>query len=132
MNAAFNVEVSSDGMLMRLTLTGFLDELTVREFIAARDAAFRKLRCGPNQHLTLCDVSDAALQSQPAIQAFAGLLAQPERRSRRMAIVVRSPLATIQVRRMISNRPDIKLFGSTSEAEGWLLEPDTQKTSASG
>jgi len=125
MDSAFSFDVEPWGFV-RVRIAGFLDQGSFAAFVSARDEAYRKLTCKPGEHLTLIDVSEAVLQTQDVVAMFRGLLAQPKLRSRRQAIVTGSSLVRMQVRRIISDRPDIGMFEDMDQAETWLRQPDAR------
>jgi hypothetical protein len=121
MEASYTIDVEPEAGILRFVLRGFFDDATIAAFIADRRVAFAKLRTPPNQHLTLVDVSECAIQSQEAFERFRALLAEPRARSRRMAFVVGSSLARMQIRRLAPDRPEISAFVSKADAEAWLM-----------
>ena len=119
MNATHSIEVDPTGFV-RYTLGGFFDEVSVASLRAERAAKFPLLRTAPNQHVTLCDVSRCAIQSQEALAALGGILMEPQWRARRVAFVVGGALARMQVRRLVENMPHVQCFDDTAGAEAWL------------
>ena len=109
---------------MHFTLSGFFDEATFARFVEDRRAAFAKLTCAPNAHLTLVDLSECLLQPQVLAAAFQKLMAEPETRSRRMAFVFGTSPTRMQVRRILAARDDIGLFADEASAMAWLREAD--------
>ena len=79
---SFDVEPERD--LVRITLSGFFTPVDVRHFVAARDDAHRRLRCGPHAYLTLVDMRTMEIQAQETVTAFQGVLAAPQAASRRI------------------------------------------------
>lgn len=108
--------------LIRVTLSGFFDPGGLAGFDRARRAALARLRCGPNQHDTLVDVSELKLQAQGVFEAFRAMIAAPETRSRRLAFVTGHAAIRMQVRRLI-DRDDIRCFADLAAAEAWLAAP---------
>ncbi len=123
MDGTFAFTVDPDRDLVRTRLTGFFDDAVIARYLEARAAAFRQLRCGPNRHLSLTDVRDMKIQSQDMVAAFAGILADPAYRSRRLAFVVATSLARMQLRRALGERAGngVELFVDMAEAERWLM-----------
>jgi hypothetical protein len=124
MEASHSINVDPSTSTVTITVTGFFDQPALMRLVADREEAYKKLRCPPNQHVTLCDVSDCALQSQDMVAGFRQMIADPRRRSRRLAFVVGSSLARMQIRRMIAGRDDVLCFVDRNEAAAWLREPD--------
>ncbi|MEG8041203.1 STAS/SEC14 domain-containing protein [Sphingomonas sp. LR60] len=114
---SFDVEPHRD--LVRITLAGFFTPDDVERFVAARDAAHRQLRCGPNAHVTLVDMRAMQIQSQETVTAFQQVLADPRHTSRRLAFVVARSLARLQIKRAASER-EAAYFTAVDEAEAWV------------
>lgn len=107
--------------LVTINIGGFFAQPDIDAFEQERDVAHRKLRCGPNQHLTLVDMREMLIQSQDAIVGFQRVLNNPAKASKRIAIVVSQTLARMQVERAAERR-DVKYFTSEpEEARKWLL-----------
>lgn len=123
MTATFSVVADPARDLVRITLTGFFDERSIAGFLAARRAAHAQLRCGPNRHVTLADTSRIAIQTQDMVARWGGILADPAYRSRRLAFVVGSTLARMQLQRAIGSR-HAQVFTDHAAAETWLFAPD--------
>lgn len=106
--------------LVRITLAGFFDDHAIAEFLRLREREHARLRCGPNQHLTLTDVRGLAIQTQDMVARWGAVLAAPEYRSRRLGFVTASTLARMQLQRAIGSR-DAQVFTDLAEAEAWVL-----------
>jgi len=68
----------------------------------------------------LNDISGMAIQSQDVIAKWQAFLTNPAHRSRRLAFVVASALARMQLQRAIGDR-DAQVFTNAQEAEQWLF-----------
>lgn len=123
MEAHHAIVAEPDRDLVRITLSGFFDPSQVDRFDAARQAAYRRLRCAPNLHLTLCDVSGMKIQSQDVVAAFTKVVADPRTRSRRLAFIIGSWLARLQTQRT-AERPGVAYFKDVASAEAWLFAED--------
>ncbi len=123
MSANFSIQVDPIRDLVRIQMSGFFGQDDIESFLAARSDAHRKLRCPPNAHLTLNDVSGMKIQSQDVVAAFQAMLAAPDYRSRRLAFVTGSTLARGQLMRASVGRP-VRCFDSVAAAEAWLFEPE--------
>lgn len=121
MNGRYRIDVEPWGF-MRFTLSGLFDADVFARFVADREVAFAKLTCAPNAHLTLVDLRQCKLQPQVLADAFRRLMAEPHRRSLRMAFVFGDSPARMQVRRLLADRNDICLFTDEASAMGWLTE----------
>ena len=122
MTPSFSVVADPRRDLIRMRLSGFLTPDHVVQFFQARNEAHTRLRCAPNQHATIADVRDVAIQSQDMVQRFQTILSDPTYRSRRLAIVTPSSLARLQAYRAAGNR-DARFFTDMDEAEAWALTP---------
>jgi hypothetical protein len=120
MSAQFHIDVEPARDLVRIAMSGFFGPDDIEAFLAARSAAHKQLRCGPNRHLTLNDVRGMKIQSRQAVTAFQRMLADPDYRSRRLAFVVDRTLALFQLERALANR-DARCFATVAEAEDWLF-----------
>ena len=117
----FTFDVEPERHLMRVRLAGFFDDAAITRYVHARNMAFLKLRSGPNQHLSLIDVRGMAIQTQDVVVRWKSVLADPVYLSRRLAFVVASTLARMQLQRAIGSR-DAQCFLDELEAERWLLD----------
>lgn len=120
-NFSFDVDVSRD--LVIITLGGFFSRADIDAFLAAREAAHARLRCGPNQHVTLADVRAMQIQAQDIVTAWGDVLSGSAYRSRKLAFVQASSLARMQLQRAAAMR-DVRYFTAMADAEGWLFEDE--------
>lgn len=121
----FSVTTDPALHLLRVIMGGFFGINDVARLAEAHRIARLQLRCAPNQHLTLVDVSDCKLQAQEVVSAFQKMIGDPRYASRRLAFVTGSSLARMQVRRILT-RPGTGLFDDVAQAEAWLLEGNLQ------
>ncbi|RYD89429.1 MAG: hypothetical protein EOP61_31660 [Sphingomonadales bacterium] len=119
MSAQFSIEADPSRDLIRIRMAGFFTKEDIDAFLAARGAEHAKLRCGPNQHLTLNDLRDMKIQSQEMVDAFREVLADPLYRSRRLAFIVSPTLARSQLMRALDRRY-ARCFEDIWTAEAWL------------
>ena len=120
MRAEITIDIDVVRSLVRTRLAGFFDDAAIADFLAQRRQAFQRLRCAPNQHLSLTDVRDMAIQTQSVVSRWHQVLADPGYRSRKLAFVVASTLARMQLQRAIGSR-DAQVFTDPGEAERWVL-----------
>lgn len=123
MAASHSIDVDPDGVV-RYTLAGFFDPASLASLQAERAVKLPLLRTRPNRHVTLCDVSRCAIQSQEALVVLRSMLAEPRWQARRLAFVVGGALARMQVRRVAPTMPNVRWFDDIASAEAWLSEPD--------
>ena len=127
--ASFTIELEPARDLVRIRLSGFFSVDDVGRFQAELLLAHRRLGCGRRGGpLTINDISDMAIQSQDVVARWAAFLADPAHRSRRLAFVVGSTLARMQLQRTIGSR-DAKVFTASDEAELWLFTNVTDAAS---
>ncbi|MBB4100944.1 hypothetical protein [Sphingomonas kyeonggiensis] len=120
MSADFAIDVDPARDLVRIRMSGFFTPEDIDAFLAARAVAHTQLRCGPNQHLTLNDLSDMKIQSQDSVEMFRAMLADPIYRSRRLAFVIGRTLARTQLQRALDRRT-ARCFDDSWAAEAWLF-----------
>jgi len=120
MSADFAIDVDAARDLVRIRMSGFFTTEDIDAFLAARAVAHTQLRCGPNQHLTLNDLSDMKIQSQDSVEMFRAMLADPAYRSRRLAFVIGRTLARTQLQRALDRRT-ARCFDDSWAAEAWLF-----------
>jgi hypothetical protein len=123
MSGFFSIRVDPVHNIVRIRMSGFFTAEDIEAFLAERARAHRQLRCGPNEHLTLNDVSEMKIQSQEIVEAFREMLAAPEYRSRRLAFVSGSTLARGQLLRAATGR-NVRCFDDAASAEAWLFETE--------
>lgn len=131
MDANFVITVDPARDLVRIKLKGFFTPDTLEAFVEARRVAFQQLRCGPNQHLSFTDTREIGIQSQEMVAKFHALLASPAYRSRKLAFVVASSLARMQLMRAIGSR-SAQCFTDPAEAEAWLFAEEDERRAAVG
>ena len=119
--ASFTIEIDPSRDLVRIRLSGFFSVDDIGRFQAELLLAHRRLGCGRRGGpLTINDISNMAIQSQDVVARWGAFLADPAHRSRRLAFVVGSTLARMQLQRTINGR-DAKVFTAADEAEQWLF-----------
>ncbi|MBA3836873.1 MAG: hypothetical protein H2054_02420 [Sphingomonas sp.] len=123
MSANFSFDVDARRNLVLITLGGFFSRADVDAFLAAREVAHARLRCGPNEHVTLADVRAMKIQAQDIVVAWGDVLSGSAYRSRRLAFVQASSLARLQLKRAAAMR-DVGYFTSMADAEAWLFEEE--------
>ena len=120
MTAKFDINHYPDDGLLLITMSGFFEIADIEAFAVARDAAHTELKCGPNQHLTLVDITQMSIQKQDAVAEFQRILSNPKTASKRIAFVVPRSLARGQIQRAAQGR-NAEYFETIAEAEEWLI-----------
>ena len=121
MDANFSIHADPSRDLIRIRMSGFFTIDSIQAFLDARRDAHARLRCGPNEHLTINDLREMKIQSQDVVGKFYSVLADPAYRSRRLAFVVASSLARMQLVRALGSR-SAECFTDPLAAEQWLFE----------
>ena len=120
MSARFLIQPDSDNNLVRAVIAGFFTPDDFGRFLAAGDDARARLGRPVDAQLTLIDVRRMKIQSTVIVEAIARTLADPLRRSRRLAFVVGPTLFRSQLMRALGSRENC-CFGTVEEAEDFLL-----------
>ena len=110
--------------VVTINMSGFFLDDAIPLIATGMADALRKLNCGPNQHMTLIDVTGCQIQTQHIVGAFQKLVTNPMFRSRRLAVVVGSSLIKMQIRRIISDDSYARIFDNHSAAEAWLSQTE--------
>jgi hypothetical protein len=121
MSATFSIHVEPQRDLVRIRMSGFFTQADIEDFLEARRKAHQQLRCAPNAHLTINDLSGMKIQAQDIVANFQAMLASPDYRSRRLAFVTGSTLARGQLLRAATGRY-VRCFDDVATAEAWLFE----------
>lgn len=119
MSGSYSIDVDAQRSFVRMKLQGFFSPEEIVAFDAARREAYRQLRCAPNQHVTLVDMTATQIQSQEAVNAFSHSLMDPVTRSRRIAFLVSRSLARLQIKRASSSL-NAAYFHAEDDAIAWL------------
>ncbi len=124
------VEADAQARSLHLKLSGFFDGPAIERFVRDREAGYAKL--GPaGDHVTMCDVTECKIQSAESFEQFRALLMERRRWGRRMAFVApEGSLAALQIKRLIAERADLRVFYNIMEGWAWLREPCAIRPSA--
>lgn len=124
MVASFSIDVDAAASIVRITMSGFFNPSDIERFVDARNLAHRELCCGPNDHVTLVDITQMSIQSAESVEAFGRVLSEPRFASRGIAFVVARSLARAQICRAAAGR-NAMFFTASVDAERWLLDQFT-------
>jgi len=129
MAAHFTIRAEPSRDLIRITMSGFFTPDDIQAFYDARAIEHARLTCGPNQHVTLNDLS--GMKPPPGMvqkdESYIGpILAY---RSRKLAFVVDRTLARSQLMRALNGRT-AKCFDDRVAAERWLFAHDSEMVAA--
>jgi hypothetical protein len=120
MPGTYALSVDIERSLVFIELHGFFTPEEIAVFDQDRRAAYKRLKCAPQQHVTLVDMRHTQIQSQEAVTGFADCMADPMTRSRRIAFIISRSLARLQVKRAVGAR-NAAYFLTEEEARAWLL-----------
>lgn len=122
----FSVIVDMEHGCMETAISGFWTLETLRDFRrAVTEAGERIERATGQPAVSLCGYTNASIQSQEVIAAFADMMDNPIVRSRRVAMYTSGVMAKMQAQRATRHRPEIRFFSDVDEARAWLrTEPD--------
>ena len=119
--ASYSIDLEPARDLVRISMAGFFGVEDIDRFQAELVAARRRLGGRPGGGpLTINDVRGMAIQSQDVVARWGSFLTDPRHRSRRLAFVVASSLARMQLQRVIGGRT-AGVFTDEAEAERWLF-----------
>jgi len=123
MSAEYSFAVDSSRDLLRIRMAGFFTREDIIGFAEGLRQAHGLLACPPDAHVTLNDLRDLKIQSRETVDMFREMLANPQHRSRRLALLVSPTLARSQAMRVLDGRT-VRCFEDAARAEAWLLEPN--------
>lgn len=114
----YSLQLRPPGDLIVATLGGFFTLPQVVAYTGEAEAMIERCLHTHNGYRILIDISDCAIQSQEVTAAFERHVAGVPR-SRRVAVVTKSPIIRMQIRRIIG-RPELAVFEHVSEALVWM------------
>jgi hypothetical protein len=112
--------------LIRIAIRGFWTSETMAAYRRDLMTAVEQLPPTPGGHVTLCDISESAIQSQQVMAEFQAFISRTPFRSRRIAIYTSSPLSRMQGKRLVAGRSDMAVFETVADAEAWLFAADAK------
>lgn len=117
----YDIHFRHDINLLDIAWHGLFDPATVASYAREVKARFVQERFVPGYRLRM-DMSRSAVQPQDALAAFREHLGEGKfPRASRIAIVAPSAIATLQVRREMT-QSYLRIFADAGEALDWLLE----------
>lgn len=118
----FSVVVDMERGCFETAINGFWTLDTLADFRrAVTDAGMRIQRETGALPVSLCDYTNASIQSQEVIAAFTEMMNNPIVRSRRVAMFTSSVMAKMQAQRATRDRAEIRFFTDRDEARAWLF-----------
>lgn len=135
------VVVDRSHAVVSLTAHGYFGEAALRAAATDLHRAIRSLGDYAGKHVTLYDMLGLTVVPPAVLDGFARYFTDPAMAAlwaRRVAMVTRSPLVSLQMERVASLRPTMRLFADRPRAMAWLLADQarlrttSQPTAASG
>lgn len=120
MPGSFSISVDRSNSALLIAMSGFFDQDEVAAFVTVLNLKLDQLRCGANEHLTLCDVSAMSIQTQDIVAAFSRVVGNGPLRSKKLAFVTGSSLARMQTQRL-TGREGVRFFTDVDTAKEWLF-----------
>lgn len=121
----FSVVVDMEHGCFETAIHGFWTLETIDDFRrAVTEAGARIERVTGRPPVSLCDYTNASIQSQEVIAAFAKMVEHPIVRSRRVAMYTGGVMAKMQAQRATRDRSEFRFFSDLNEARAWLYADD--------
>lgn len=118
----YTIAVDERRRLVEVTISGFWTTEIFGSYARDLQAAVATLPPGGDGHVTLADVSDAAIQPQHVIDAWQSFINRAAHPSRRIALVTSSALPRLQAKRISGSNPFVQVFDTRDAAERWLFD----------
>lgn len=129
MSGYFSIQIDSQHRLLRVCMSGFYAIEDVERYHAAVDEASIALGGPPSRQRMICDVTEMRIQAQEVVAAFQQVMGDPKYRARKVAFVVATSLARMQVQRVAGGR-ETKQFDNAEDALTWLDSAEGQASAA--
>jgi len=100
---------------------GFWTLDTMAAFAGELERTVRRIRATGRTPVSLCDLSDAMVQSQEVIDAFLRMMENPAVRSARVAVYTSAALTKLQAMRASQPHDEFRFFNDKDEARAWLF-----------
>ncbi len=121
------VVVDRSHAVVSMIAEGFFGAADLQAAAVDLHAAIRSLGRRAGQHVTLYDLTALSVVPPDVLDAFARYFTDPAIAplwARKVALVSRSPLVTLQMERVSRARDTLRLFGDRRSAMAWLLVKD--------
>jgi len=106
-----------------VTPHGFWTLDTMADFARELEQTVRRIRATGRTPVSLCDLSDAMVQSQDVVAAFIQMMQNPAVRSGRVAVYTPGALTRFQAIRANQDHEEFRFFTCKDEARAWLFAP---------
>lgn len=116
----FTISIDESRKLIVAFLSGFLSMEEVPAFYAAEQEAARKLGVRSGEHLLLIDATHFVPQSQQVVAELKAMISTRELQAERVAIVIEAALPRMQMRRLVEDEKNVRIFETLREADSWL------------
>lgn len=121
MKPSFTIKEVPGRRMFKHRLEGFWTEQTCRDYAAAAADAERRYASTGQVFCSLIDIADWPVQSKAVADWLSGPFASAQSANERIAFVTGGALVRMQAQRVAAS-VNARHFGSTEEAEAWLLE----------
>ncbi len=119
----YKVTVDLERGYFEVTTHGFWTLDTMAGFTRELERAVRRIRATGRTPVSLCDLSNAMVQSQEVVAAFVQMMESPAVRSGRVAVYTSGALTKLQAERANQDHDEFRFFTDKDEARAWLLAP---------
>lgn len=119
----FDITLDLGRGYFEVTTRGFWSLDDIARFHEALQRTIGQIRATGRMPLSLCDHSNAAVQSQEVVVAFMRMMEDPAVRSGRVAVYTTGALTKFQAMRASLDLGEFRFFTCKDAARQWLLSP---------
>lgn len=127
------VVVDRSHAVVSMVAEGYFGAAELQAAAVDLHAAIRSLGDRVARHVTLYDLTAMNVAPPAVLDAFAAFFTNPAIAplwARRVALVTRSPLVTLQMERVRQVRDTLRIFADRRAAMAWLLADEDRQTAA--
>lgn len=118
----FSVTVDLERGCIETCIREFWTRDMLDDFATALAKAITQVRATGRTPVSLCDYSNATVQSQDVVAGFVEMMKNPAVRSGRVAVYTGSVLPKLQAERANLDHAEFRFFADKDEARAWLFE----------
>ncbi|MDR6147398.1 hypothetical protein QE363_003191 [Sphingomonas sp. SORGH_AS870] len=122
-HSMYKVTVDLERGYFEVTTHGFWTLDTMADFTRELEQTIRRIRATGRSPVSLCDYSNAMVQSQEVVAAFVQMMESPSVRSGRVAVYTKGALTKFQAERANQNHDEFRFFTDKDETRAWLFAP---------
>ncbi|WP_236696882.1 STAS/SEC14 domain-containing protein [Sphingomonas sp. Leaf257] len=119
----YSVTVNLERGYFEVATHGFWTLDTLGDFARELEQTVRRIRAAGRTPVSLCDLTNAMVQSQEVVAAFARMMQNPAVRSGRVAVYTSGALTKFQAVRANEDHDEFRFFTCKDEARAWLFAP---------